>query len=387
MARMKTGRLTTKTTPPEKYIVTSKRETVQPRQLTSREAKYNTDEAAYSKYQSESAKYASEKAKFDKGNFGKMNTASKDYNAVFGGKQNMRKLNSTELAIWNADVKKNNPDLPEGYDVEIPKSVKAGEGSSFKPDKVMAYHTNYKAPTAPNKVNPPNSNDMPMGRMPLNKITSIKSKQSMAKGKEKPDPSDFVNPGKPRKIGKDISMNPLAGGAYTKGSGKRYVKQVIGSIGKTGENSRGYKKEERLFKAKASTGAANLDISDMSSKDIKGIRKDYLKKDLSAARTDNSLKPEERAKKIAAAKMEIKQSRQGQRYTTKMEKGKLSYFTPGYNEGKNKNEESRNDRGRIYEYKSSQDNINNKNTIDAKLKAIGEKAKSKPGSFGSMPTS
>jgi hypothetical protein len=58
-----------------------------------------------------------------------------------------------------------------------------------------------------------------------------------------------------------------------------------------------------------------------------------------------------------------------------MEKGNLSYFTPGYNEGKNKNEEPIDKRGRIAEYKYSQDNATNRNTIDTKLKAIGEKAK------------
>ena len=383
MARMKTGRLTTKTTPPEKYIVTSKRETVQPRELSSREAKYNADMEAGEKYKSDLATYNKQMAIYNKDEATKLSKGGKNYGYGAGIDKNSRTLNPTELAEFNKKQKTAdyNPDQPDYAEVRVNKGIK-------DPTDPGGFHGYYKKPIAPKPPSPPNERDMPMDRLPMNKITSIKSRgKSVIKEREKPEPSDFVNPGKPRKIGKDISMNPLAGGAYTKGSGKRYVKQVIGSIGKTGENSRGYKKEERLFKAKASTGAANLDISDMSSKDIKGIRKDYLKKDLSAARTDNSLKPEERAKKIAAAKMEIKQSRQGQRYTTKMEKGKLSYFTPGYNEGKNKNEESRNDRGRIYEYKSSQDNINNKNTIDAKLKAIGEKAKSKPGSFGSMPTS
>jgi len=227
----------------------------------------------------------------------------------------------------------------------------------------------------PKKPEPPKADDLTLDKIPIPKPGKIDIKKRSIKVKPEEEKQDFVSPLKPMRRGKSPDMNLFAKGATTKGSGKRYVKQVIGSIGKTGDNSRGYKREEKLFKAKASTGAANLDISDMSSKEIKGIRKDYLRADLKEARRDVNSTPESKAKKIAAAKMEIKQSRQGQRYTTKMEKGKLSYFTPGYNEGKNKNEEPIDKRGRIAEYKYSQDNATNRNTIDTKLKAIGEKAK------------
>lgn len=376
MARMKTGRLTTMTTPPDKYIITSKRETVQPRQLTDKEKKYNADEAAYSKYQSESAKYASEKAKFDKGNFGKMNTASKDYNAVFGGKQNMRKLNSTELAIWNADVKKNNPDLPEGYDVEIPKSVKAGEGSSFKPDKVMAYHTNYKAPTAPNKVNPPNSNDMPLDRLPGIKITSIKSKGGSAPKarKEAAEKAEFSNP--PKKAGSNaVSMNPLAGGAKTKGAGKRYVKQVVASVG--GPNNRGYNKEEKRFKAYAGTTATGDSFVDMTPSEIRNYRSQAK-----STRAEYRKQPDSDLKSMGKAAMtsEIRQSRKAEKFA------KQVYNTSG----KEKSVKFFNDKNYggniVKDYRESSQNAANRNTMEAKIKAAGTKAKSRAASFnGQMP--
>ena len=230
----------------------------------------------------------------------------------------------------------------------------------------------------PKKPEPPKVDDSTIDRIaykPQLQKVDIKKRSIKGKREEVNEKQDFVSPGKPVRRGKSPDMNLFAKGATTKGSGKRYVKQVIGSIGKTGDNSRGYNREEKLFKAKASTGAANTDFSDLSSKEIKGIRKDYLKKDLQTARRDTNLKPEDRAKQIAAAKMDIKQSRGAQRYSKKMEKGNLSYFTPGYNEGKNKNEEPIDKRGRIAEYKYSQDNATNRNTIDTKLKAIGEKAK------------
>jgi hypothetical protein len=236
----------------------------------------------------------------------------------------------------------------------------------------------YIKPVEPIKL-PTTPEEITFDKLPLRKPTKITTaKKAIIKAKDKPEPAAFVNPGKPIKMGESISMNPLAGGATSKGSGKRYAKQVIASIGKTGDNHIGYNREQRLFKAKSSTGASGQDFTDFSSKEIKGIRKDYLKKDLKAARSTPVSTPEDagkRAKNIAAAKMEINQSRGAQRYSKKMEKGNLNHFTPGYNEGKNKNEDSRNDRGRIFEYKSSQDNVNNRNTIDAKLKAIGEKTK------------
>lgn len=246
----------------------------------------------------------------------------------------------------------------------------------------------YIKPVEPIKL-PTTPEEITFNKLPLLKPTKITTaKKAIIKAKEKPEPAAFVNPAKTRsyKEGKSTLRNDhrLLGVDYTAkvrtnlntGRKKLYVENV--GIAKKGENHIGYNREQRLFKAKSSTGASGQDFTDFSSKEIKGIRKDYLKKDLKSARSTPVLTPEDagkRAKNIAAAKMEINQSRGAQRYSKKMEKGNLNHFTPGYNEGKNKNEDSRNDRGRIFEYKSSQDNVNNRNTIDAKLKAIGEKTK------------
>ena len=216
-------------------------------------------------------------------------------------------------------------------------------------------------------------------KLPLLKPTKITTaKKAIVKAKEKPEPDAFVNPAKTRSYKSDKSTlrndHRLLGIDYTAkvrtnlNTGRK--KLVVENVGlaRKGENHIGYNREQRLFKAKSSTGASGQDFTDLSSKEIKGIRKDYLKKDLKSARSTSASTPEEagkRAKNIAAAKMEIKQSRGAQTYSRKMEKSNLNHFTPGYNEGKNKNEDSRNDRGRIYEYKSSQDNVNNRNTIES----------------------
>ena len=373
MARMKTGRMTAKMGGPgDGIVVTSKKETVSPRQLTKREAQFNTDVSAGEKYKSDLGSY---------------NKNIKTYNESKTDSRSFANFGGGPVDVSAEGLKQYNSTQGDGLKATRIQRPKAGgsEADYFKriskDNSSYIGHVDYEKPTAPIKPKTPNYNDIPMDRMPMLKVTGVKTKQSMAKGKEVAPKGDFVNPDK--KVGSNApSMNAFAGGAKTKGSGKRYVKQVINSIG--GPNNRGYNKEERLFKAKSSTGASGQDFTDLSSKDIKGIRKDYLKKDLSAARTDATLKPDERAKKIASAKMEIKQSRKAQNYSRKAEKGNLNYFTPGYNEGKNKNEVPR-AKSRIDEYKNSQDNVNNRNTIDAKLKAIGEK--SKPGSFGVMPTS
>lgn len=366
MARMKTGRLTTKTTPPQKNNggTTNKVQWADPKNppKASNQGewdKYDQDYKAYKNYDSDVKSYSEKKKKYDE----EMKGASGGYDYLrFGGKSNTRRLNPTELAEFNKGR-----DLEQEW-VDIPKSY------TGKVSDVNAYMGKSKKPTAPVKREQPKVPEI-LDKMPIAKPGKIDIKKRSIKVKPEEEKQAFVSPGKPIRRGKSPDMNLFAKGATTKGSGKRYVKQVIGSIGKTGDNSRGYNREEKLFKAKASTGAAGQDFTDLSSKEIKGIRKDYLKKDLQSARRDATLSPEQKAKQVAAAKMEVKQSRGAQRYSKKMEKGNLSYFTPGYNEGKNKNEEPIDKRGRIAEYKYSQDNATNRNTIDTKLKAIGEKAK------------
>ena len=364
MARMKTGRLTTKTTPPQKPSVSTKPGVSNVSNQGDWD-KYDQNYKAYKNYDNEVKAYNKQMESYKKSKL----QGPADYRALdFGNTSdsNMRKLEAGELAEFNAYQKKNNPDAPDYGWVKVSKDTQRGKWANFMGDVAK--------PTAPVKREQPKVPEL-TGTMNILKPEPIKTRKGGIKQfVEKENPA-FVSPGKPIRRGKSPDMNLFAKGANTKGSGKRYVKQVIGSIGKTGDNSRGYNREEKLFKAKASTGAAGQDFTDLSSKEIKGIRKDYLKKGLQEARRDNTLSPEGKAKQVAAAKMEVKQSRGAQRYSKKMEKGNLSYFTPGYNEGKNKNEEPIDKRGRIAEYKYSQDNATNRNTIDTKLKAIGEKAK------------
>ena len=215
MARMKTGRLTTKTTPPEKYIVTSKRETVKPRELSPREAKYNADMEAGEKYKSDLATYNKQMAIYNKDEATKLSKGGKNYGYGAGIDKNSRTLNPTELAEFNKKQKTAdyNPDQPDYAEVRVNKGIK-------DPTDPGGFHGYYKKPTAPNKVTPPNSNDMPMGRMPLNKITSIKSKQSMASGKKEKSAEGWFNDYVPT----------------TKGTSNKQLKQFASYASKTGLN-------------------------------------------------------------------------------------------------------------------------------------------------------
>ena len=375
MARMKTGRLTTKTTPPEKYIVTSKRETVKPRELSPKEAKYNADMEAGEKYKSDLGTYNKQMDIYSKDVTTKLAPTSSG-GVLYGSggidKKNSRLLNPTELADFNKKRKTAdyNPDQPDYAYARVNKGIK-------DPTDPSVFQGAYKKPTAPIKPTAPNERDMPMGRMPLNKVTSIKSRQSMAKGKEAvTEKADFVSPGRNVKKKENVSMNPLAKGAYTQGSGERYVKQVAKSIGKTGENNRGYNKEEKRFKAFAGTTATGDDLSGMTPGEIR----DYRSK-AKSARAEYRKQPDSELKSMGKAAMtsEIKQSRKAEKFAKQVYnlegKGGVKFFNDKKYGGPI-----------IKDYKESTQNAANRNTMDAKIKAAGSKAKSRAASFnGQMP--
>ena len=360
MARMRTGRLTKMTTPPQKPIVSTKPGVSN----VSNQAewdKYGADYKAYKNYDNEVKDYNKQMDVYKKQKL----QGSPDYRALDAGNtssKNMRSLDASELAEFNAAEKKNNPDSPNYSWVKVSKDTQRGKWGNFMGDVAK--------PTAPTKKDKPKVPEL-TGTMNILKPELIKGRKTLTKKKTTENPA-FVYPEKDIKNKYGRQLTPGGDGVvrakYKPGAALQPGKAIKGS--KT-INERKYNREKDLFRAKAGTGVAGLDISDLSSKDIKGIRKDYLRNDLRTAKKDLSVSPEVRAKNIASAKMEIQQSRKGQRYTKKQEKGKLSYFVPD----------------KIQEYKFSQDNATNRNTIQEKLNKIGQRAKEKAskGSFGEMP--
>jgi hypothetical protein len=254
----------------------------------------------------------------------------------------------------------NTPGFISQYDVsEIPLSGSnkmQGRGEVTDLDVIRSKKSN---------INPSESKRPElMQKMPVGKA-SLKPTKGKLKVTEKEEYA-FANPKK--KIGDSVSMNPLAGGAKTKGAGKRYAKQVVESAIKP--KNIGYNREQALFEAKAGTSVSGRDFSNMSAAEIKSKRSE-LKQDRRDYRK-SSLDYDVKAPSIKEATMDIRQARKAEIYTRKAEAGKLDYFTPGYK--KNEDKQAVN---RIEAFKGSTDNAANRNTMKAKLDAISSKKSNK----------
>lgn len=223
------------------------------------------------------------------------------------------------------------------------------EGQSWSPN--FGTYSKY-------KTKPPVSENTPMEKMPVGK-----AKITVPRGKLKVTEKEEYSFANPRKnLGGSVSMNPLAGGAKTKGAGKRYAKQVVESAIKP--KNIGYNREQALFEAKAGTSASGIDFSNMSAADIKS-KKQELKQDRRDYRKSSY---EGKNVGIKEATMDIRQARKAQTYTRKAEAGNLSHFTPGY-----KKNEDKQGPNRIEAFKGSMENAANRNTMKSKLDAISKK--------------
>jgi len=235
MARMKTGRMTAKMSGPgDGIVVTSKKETVKPRELTGREAQYNSDVAAGEKYKSDLVSYEKKNKKYEE----LKNTGTKDYAVKFGGRKNMRTLSPSETAKFNADMASGIPDSPEYKNVQVPKTSK---------DFTNAFHGDVVKPTAPVKPKAPNHNDIPMDKMAMLKVTGVKTKQSMAAPKKQKSSEGFFGDYVPS----------------TKGASNKQLKQFASFASKTGLN------ESFIGKSKAEIGQYK--------NEMKSQRKAYVK--------------------------------------------------------------------------------------------------------------
>jgi hypothetical protein len=356
---MKTGRLTTKTTPPDKYIITSKRETVKPRELTSKEAKYNSDVEAGEKYKSEQASYEKKSKAY---NEDKALSAGKRLYSEFGGKGAVD-LSPEGLKRFN--VIENERSGLTANRIQRPKDTGSEDEYLSKLEKKGGYigYVDYEKPVAPKKPSAPNERDMPMGRLPMNKISKV-STTTKGNFKKKdlsaPKKSAFVNPAKNVKRKDSVDMNPFAAGARSKGAGERYVRQVVNSIGKTGDNNRGYKKEEKRFKAYAGTTATGDSFQGMLPGEIKAYREKAK-----SARAEYKKQPASDVKAMGKAAMtsEIRQSRKAEKFAKAAYKpGGVKFFT-------DKKYGGNIEKG----YRESNDNAVIRDNMDAKLKAIGAK--------------
>jgi hypothetical protein len=188
---------------------------------------------------------------------------------------------------------------------------------------------------------------MPTLKVKLGEGELIKPKKVKVKEKE-----EFVSPEKIMEVNKKVSMNPLAGGATSQGSGKRYLGQVGGAIGSRVKNAfsnpnRRYDKEQKGFKGLYGGGETLGDksFSEMSL----GEMKDY-KKDIKGASRRGIYDRFE-------TKAAVGELKAGMRFRKDEEKGKNIFFKSDM--GKEYMESSTYDTDR----KLALDNATNRNTI------------------------
>lgn len=364
MARMKTGRLTPTTT----------------KELSNQAEwdKYDQDYKSYKNYDNEVKSYSEKKKKYDE----EMKGAAGGYNyQMFGGKSNTRRLDPTELGVFNRSHG------TEQEWVDVDKSYKG------KISDVQSYMGKSKKPTAPVKRDMPVIPEI-LDKMPIAKPGKIDIKKrtiKTSKPEEKPAPEKFVNPGKSVKDVKVRYRAPLVGnsgkrdyGIAGKGPQSKNKSGATLKAGKVEKSSKkiyntGYNREERQFKAYAGQTASGDSFLDMTPKEIKAYRKEAR-----STRADYRKQPDSADKAMGRAEMtaDIRQARKAERFSKKVydfkDKGGVKHFNDK-NYGGNI----------IKDYRASEDNANNRNNMATKLKAIGEKEskrlseleKSKKGGF------
>ncbi len=390
MAIMRTNRLTSKTTPPQNKIQTTKDVTVSKKSRPMGMSLGPSGEIKAKNATLTSAEWDAEKSNKE------YNDAMKRGEAVSINDPSIDPL--TRKLVMGSFGSTSGPGSKDVFgdieDITVPKGYKATSykdiyGSDFNPDefrgaakagKLDQYMKDkgYKEGQSwsPNfgsytkyKTKPPVSEKAPMEKMPVGK-----AKLTLPKGKLKVTEKE------------EYAFNPATRGTKTKtktsaamtGGGDKLVraKNPSGSLGAarvTTEKKKatsGYNREKALFEAKAGTSVSGRDFSNMSASEIKSKRAE-LKQDRRDYRK-SSLDYNVKAPSIKEATMDIRQARKAETYTRKAEAGKLSHFTPGY-----RKDESKQGVNRIEAFKGSVDNATNRNTMKAKIDAISSKNSNK----------
>lgn len=191
---------------------------------------------------------------------------------------------------------------------------------------------------------------------------------------EKPEPASFESPGVYKKPGVKTTAKTVIKGALnssrpgmaekgqTKLKGARVTTTETNTTGKNREMM-GYNREQKLHKAYAGTSVLGESHIGKTSTDIKSY-----KNDMKSQRRE--YRKEGNVEGVAATSMEVKQSRQAQRFAARGEKGKNVHFT-------DKNYQNTTGKtSRISpDYRNSAENAANRNTMQAKLDAISAKPK------------
>ena len=345
MAIMRTNRLSSKTTPPPRKIIT--------------EAEAYAQDAAYKKYKEQDLPlYEKRMQRYNQ----ELKSPPKDYNAVFGGKKNVRYLDKAELAEYNKNNLREDPTNIEYGSVEVGKSYSKKVGDK---DWMIgaAHHThNPIKPTAPTKVDPTDWSNVKLEMAKIKTPTRITSKPGKLRGyKGQEEPPGFTAPG----VETTVKSKTYHGSSGTQYKTRRAQDvEKLNMEGKQADDPRankkpGYKRQEKLFKSYAGTSVLGESHIGKSANEIRDYKKE-MKSQRRAYRREDNLEG------IAATGMEVRQARQAERFV----KGKQTHFNDE-NYQKTTGKTSR----IAPDYRKSTENATNRNTMQAKLDAISAKGK------------
>lgn len=346
MAIMRTNRLSSKTTTPPRKIIT--------------EAEAYAQDAAYKKYKEQDLPLYEKRMKTYE-NEVKYDKFTKDYNAVFGGKKNVRYLDKAELAAYNKDNLSNNPEAIEYGAVEVGKSYSKKVGDKDWMINVAHHTKNPIKPTAPTKVDPTDWSNVKLEMAKTKTPTRITSKPGKLRGyKGQEERPGFDAPGVETKTVYKTRSAMTGGG--DKLVRAKNPKGNLGAARVTTESNKGklgYNRQEKLFKSYAGTSVLGESHIGKSANEIRDYKKE-MKSQRRAYRREDNLEG------VAATGMEVRQARQAERFV----KGKQTHFNDeNYQKTTGKTSSIAPD------YRESADNAANRNTMQAKLDAISAKGK------------
>jgi hypothetical protein len=346
MAIMRTNRLTSKTTPPQKKSQTTRDVTVTnvKRKMTPA-SELEAQDAAYNKYVKDLDVYNEKTKRYNESV--RLSKDGRDYRPFFGSEKNTRRLNPTEAAEFNKIQREGVGEMYlEQKDINVPKSVK-----NLK-DVKSWMGTDIK-PTAPQKREKADWSTVQLDKMTTKTPTSIKTPKGKIRDMKVQEFSEFEAPS-------NVTKKTRTKAGMTGGGDKLVrTKNPSGSLGAnrvTIEKTKaapGYNREKKQFEAFSKslpTGGYLNTMEDTSpvinraKAEAKQLKSDYRK--------------EGNREGVKMMRAEVKQLGKAAKFADKMyEKGGGDYFT----------------RDMVKGYRSSTSNPANQNTIQRQEQLINKR--------------
>lgn len=370
--------------PPSKVTVTTKREAYKPnveneKKMAAYESSMSKSKAVEDKYKSDVEAYGKKMKAYSEQPKGR-----KDMTTLFQG--GGRYLNPTELADWNKQKAGERGGL-EAKKVYVSKGYGKESVSAGYAGYLGASHEFFDKPTAPSKQKTPTVEKPKLGaeKMPLNKVTSIKSGPTKLSITKETSKEGFVKPNKPL-------VGPLAQQFWTqKGDVLKKNKPVARAVENVKRKAQ-YAKEEKQFKSYygAPASISGSERAGMTAEDLgkergalKTVKKE-LKADIKKAKPGATVSKGELRSELKNVKKDIRSIGKAQKYaagniearsiqdggqekviTIAKKNGTAKSFTPDLGEQYRASKQP--------SFRMSTDNATNSNTLISQQKKLKKK--------------